>query len=108
MVTWLRRYGAIAYLTVLVLAATGGSYWLTFHNAATIAQLCQAVNDQRHRQIVLWQTIITAAPAPDRETAVARRERLMFDQALMLSVERIFAPQNCQDRIPQNGPPPSP
>ena len=49
LVTWARGRGHIIYLTLLILATTGGAYWLGFHNAATTIQLCQAVNDNRHR-----------------------------------------------------------
>ena len=104
MVNAARQWAGLIYLTILVVCVTGGAYWLAFHNAATVAQLCQAVNDQRHREIVLWQTVISAVPPPPRETPAARRDRLLFDQSLMVSVERIFAAENCQARIPQNGP----
>ena len=87
--------GHIIYLTLLILATTGGAYWLGFHNAATTIQLCQAVNDNRHRQVILWQYLITAFP-PAHETPEARRMRLLADAQLMVTVDRIFAPANCQ------------
>ena len=97
---WLRARGHIVYLTVLILVTTGGAYWLGFHNAATVAELCQQGNDLRHRQVVLWQYLITAVPPPPQETPEERRQRLLADSQLMGSVERIFAPQNCAIRVP--------
>ena len=96
LVTWARGRGHIIYLTLLILATTGGAYWLGFHNAATTIQLCQAVNDNRHRQVILWQYLVTAAPLPPHESAEARRQRILAEQALMVTVDRIFAPSNCQ------------
>jgi hypothetical protein len=64
-------------------------------NAANITQLCQAINGNRHRQIILWQYLITAFP-PAHETPSARQERLRADRTLMVTVDRIFAPSNCQ------------
>jgi len=92
---WLRARGHIVYLTVLILVTTGGAYWLGFHNAATVAELCQQGNDLRHRQVVLWQYLITAFP-PAHETPEARRQRLRADHTLIIAVDRIFAPSNCQ------------
>ena len=100
LVARLRSGGHILYLTLLILATSGGAYWLGFHNAATTTQLCQAINGNRHRQVILWQYIITAVPVPPREGPAARRERLFSDRQLMGSVERIFAPQNCAIRVP--------
>ena len=88
--------GHIVYLTVLILLTSSGAYWLGFHNAATTTQLCQAINGNRHRQVILWQYIITAYPAPAGETPEARRMRLLADAQLMVTVDRIFAPANCQ------------
>ena len=96
MVTRLRGRGHIAYLTVLILATSGGAYYLGFHNAATTTQLCQAINGNRHRQVILWQYLVTAAPLPPHESAEARRQRILAEQALMVTVDRIFAPANCQ------------
>jgi hypothetical protein len=96
MVTRLRGRGHIAYLTVLILATSGGAYYLGFHNAATTTQLCQAINGNRHRQVILWQYLVTAAPLPPHESAEARRQRILAEQALMVTVDRIFAPSNCQ------------
>ena len=95
LVTWARGRGHIIYLTLLILATTGGAYWLGFHNAATTIQLCHAINGNRHRQVVLWQYLITAFP-PAHETPEARRMRLLADAQLMVTVDRIFAPANCQ------------
>ena len=87
--------GHIVYLTVLILLTSSGAYWLGFHNAATTTQLCQAINGNRHRQVILWQYLITAFP-PAHETPEARRMRLLADAQLMVTVDRIFAPSNCQ------------
>ena len=95
MVTRLRGRGHIAYLTVLILATSGGAYYLGFHNAATTTQLCQAINGNRHQQVILWQYLISASP-PAHETPEARRMRLLADAQLMVTVDRIFAPSNCQ------------
>jgi len=95
MVTRLRGRGHIAYLTVLILATSGGAYYLGFHNAATTTQLCQAINGNRHRQVILWQYLIAAFP-PAHETPEARRQRLRADHTLIIAVDRIFAPSNCQ------------
>jgi len=93
---WLRTRAHIVYLTVLILVTSGGAYWLGFHNAATTTQLCQAINGNRHRQVILWQYLVTAAPLPPHESAEARRQRILAEQALMVTVDRIFAPSNCQ------------
>ena len=95
LVTWARGRGHIIYLTLLILATTGGAYWLGFHNAATTTQLCQAINGNRHRQVILWEYLITAFP-PAHETPGARQQRLRADVTLMVTVNRIFAPSNCQ------------
>ena len=93
---WLRTRAHIVYLTVLILVTSGGAYWLGFHNAATTTQLCQAINGNRHRQVILWQYIITAYPAPAGETPEERRQRNLAEVQLMFTVDRIFAPSNCQ------------
>jgi len=82
---WLRTRAHIVYLTVLILVTSGGAYWLGFHNAATVTQLCMATNDLRHRQILLWQYVIASIPAP----------------ALIIYVEHVFAAQVCR---PRSGP----
>ena len=87
--------GHIIYLTLLILLTSSGAYYLGFHNAATTTQLCQAINGNRHRQVILWEYLITAFP-PAHETPEARRQRLRADAALMVTVDRIFAPANCQ------------
>ena len=111
LVTRLRRalpmtHGAavsVIFLTALIVTLTGAGYALSLtaihraaHNAATITQLCQAINGNRHRQVILWQYLVTAAPLPPHESAEARRQRILAEQALMVTVDRIFAPSNCQ------------
>jgi hypothetical protein len=86
--------GHIIYLTLLILLTSSGAYYLGFHNAATTTQLCQAINGNRHRQVILWEYLITAFP-PAHETAAARRQRLRADATLMVTVDRIFAPSGC-------------
>jgi len=95
LVARLRSGGHILYLTLLILATSGGAYWLGFHNAATTTQLCQAINGNRHRQVILWEYLITAF-LPAHETPGARQQRLRADATLMVTVNRIFAPSNCQ------------
>ena len=93
---------SVIFLTALIVTLTGAGYALSLtaihraaRNAATITQLCQAINGNRHRQVVLWQYLITAFP-PAHETPSARQERLRADRTLMVTVDRIFAPSNCQ------------
>ena len=110
LVTRLRRalpmtHGAavsVIFLTALIVTLTGAGYALSLtaihraaHNAATITQLCQAINGNRHRQVILWQYLIAAFP-PAHETPEARRQRLRADHTLIIAVDRIFAPSSCQ------------
>ena len=101
LVARLRSGGHILYLTLLILATSGGAYWLGFHNAATVTQLCMATNDLRHRQILLWQYVIASIPAPAHELPVAKHERLLADHELIIYVEHVFAAQVCR---PRSGP----
>jgi hypothetical protein len=94
---------AVVFLTVLIVTLTSAGYALSLtaihraaRNAATITQLCQAINGNRHRQVILWQYLVAAAPLPPHESAEARRQRLLAEQALMVTVDRIFAPSSCQ------------
>ena len=110
LVTRLRRvlpmtHGAavsVIFLTALIITIAAASYALSLtaihraaHNAATITQLCQAINGNRHRQVILWEYLITAF-LPAHETPGARQQRLRADATLMVTVNRIFAPSNCQ------------
>jgi hypothetical protein len=94
-VNQLRGRGHVIYLTLLILLTSSGAYYLGFHNAATTTQLCTAINGNRHRQVILWQYLITAFP-PAHETSAARQQRLRADATLMVTVNRIFAPSDCQ------------
>ena len=89
MMAWARRHGGAIYLTCLVLAGTGASYYLAIHNAASVTQLCQAGNEARAQQIGLWNYLIHLSGPP--KTAEGRAVLARFEQHLRV----VFRPRNC-------------
>lgn len=64
-------------------------------NAASIVQLCEAINGNRAQQLILWDHIIAVAHAPPHETPAARAQRLAGLRAFGAFVHKVFAPRNC-------------
>ena len=89
MMAWVRRHGGAIYLTALVLAGTGASYYLAIHNAASVTQLCQAGNEARAEQVGLWEYLIHLSRPP--KTAEGRAVLARFEQHL----RAVFRPRNC-------------
>ena len=95
LVARLRSGGHILYLTLLILATSGGAYWLGFHNAATTAQLCQAGNEARAQQIGLWEYILSLSHPPPGETPAQRAQRTAVLAKFDAHLHRVFAARDC-------------
>ena len=104
MVNAARQWAGLIYLTILVAGVTGGAYWLAFHNAATIAELCQAGNNARADQLRLWEYVIHSTRPPPGETLPQRAQRIRSQAAFDDYLRRVLAPRNCAQRIPEHGP----
>lgn len=101
-----------AFITLLLIAFAIGGANLLFtarevnavrhvaaaaaRNAATIVQLCQAGNEARRQQIVLWEHLVAVAQPPPRESPAAKLKRQAVARAFLAYVHRVFAPRNCR------------
>lgn len=101
-----------AFVTLLVIAFAIGAANLLFtarevnavrvadarsaHAAASTLQLCQAGNEARRQQIVLWDHLIAVAQPPAHETRAARVRRLAVTRAFVIYIHHVFAPRNCK------------
>ena len=92
MMAWVRKHGGAIYLTCLVLAGTGGAYWLAIHNAASVTQLCQAGNEARAEQIQLWQFVVHISKSAPHQAAQHARAVRAFEAYR----HHVFRPSNCQ------------
>ena len=63
---------------------------------ATAAQLCQAGNQARAQQVVLWSHLVVISKPPPHETVQARNQRVRTTRDFLAYVHRVFAPRNCQ------------
>lgn len=65
-------------------------------NAASIRQLCQAGNEARAQQIVLWDHLLSIAQPPPHQTPAQARHRLATERAFEAYVHHVFAPRDCR------------
>ena len=64
-------------------------------NAASIKQLCEAGNEARAQQVILWDHLITISQPPPGETPAARRHRLTTERSFEAYIHHVFAPRAC-------------
>ena len=95
MKAWVRRHGGAIYLTCLVLAGTGASYYLAIHNAASVTQLCQAGNEARAQQVQLWQFVVHISRTPPHQTPAQAAQRARTVRAFEAYLHRVLAPRDC-------------
>lgn len=93
---------AVLVIVVMTAAAVGGAWLIGLHatqqaskNAVTITQLCQAGNQARAQQILLWDHLVAVAPKPPSESVQARTARLRTATDFLKFVDQVFAARNC-------------
>ena len=97
---------AVLTLFVVTLLLSGVNVVFTAHEvnrastaAASVVQLCQAVNDSNSRQVALWDHLVLISRPPAHETPAARRARLATTREFLSYVRKTFAPRNCSSRF---------
>ena len=64
-------------------------------NTASIIQLCQAGNEFRAQQVVLWEHLVAISKPPPRETVQARTARIRTARSFLAYIHQVFAPRRC-------------
>ena len=93
---------AFVFLVALSFLLSGTAYYFAAQAAhravtsrASVVQLCQAGNESRAQQIVLWTHLIAVSTPPPRETAVQEQQRHATVTAFLAYIGRVFAPRDC-------------
>lgn len=101
---------AVVFLFLFSLVLAAGNYLFTAREvnntrAALIAsqraeasalQLCQAGNEARAQQIILWEHLVAVAQQPPHQTPAQQRHRLAVARAFLAYVHQVFRPRNCR------------
>ena len=94
-----RAFVVLAALSLLLSAASG---WIAVRavqgelsSRASVVQLCQAGNDSRAQQVILWTHLVAISVPPPHETAAARQKREATVTAFLAFVHKVFAPRDC-------------
>src|SRR6516162_7693555 len=92
---------AIIVLFALSFLLSGASWWLSLRavngavtSRASVMQLCQAGNDARAQQVILWTHLIATAVPPAHETPAQRQQRQAVTARFLAYVRGVFAPRD--------------
>jgi hypothetical protein len=93
---------AFVILAVLALLVAGASSWFSvravqgeINSRASVVQLCQAGNEARAQQVVLWSHLVQVSVPPPHETAAQKQRRAAAVAGLLRYVRQVFAPRDC-------------
>lgn len=98
----LQAAAAVVVLLAVIFGVAAGAYFMASRAArgqiasrATVVQLCEAGNDFRAKQVVLWVHLVTISRPPPHETAAQRQQRLEDTAAFLAYVRQVFSPRKC-------------